>query len=79
MKGPGLSDSEDVADAIRRVITDHKSHANSEIPEFNVFGMCCMPRDSKPKPILETAHPEAVLIGADLIGQPHRPGRQPGR
>lgn len=66
---PDLSDSEDAADAIRRVITDRKSHANSEIPEFNVFGMCCMPRDSKPKPILETAHPEAVLIGADLIGQ----------
>ena len=66
---PDISDSEDVADAICRVITDRKSHANSDIPEFNVFGMCCMPRDSKPKPILETAHPEAVLIGADLIGQ----------
>ncbi|MBP2455144.1 hypothetical protein [Mycolicibacterium lutetiense] len=61
--------SEDVADAICRVITDRESHANSEVPEFNVFGMCCMPRDSKPKSILETAHPDAVRIGADLIGQ----------
>ena len=66
---PDLPASESVADAIRRVITDGKDHGGHEIRGYDVFGMWCMPRQSKPTPILETAHPEAVHVGADLIAE----------
>ncbi|GAB4950870.1 hypothetical protein BB736_025135 (plasmid) [Mycobacterium avium subsp. hominissuis] len=65
---PDLPGSEGVADAIRRVVTDGKDHGGQEIRGYDVFGMWCMPRHGKPTPIRETAHPEAVHIGADLIG-----------
>ena len=64
-----LPGAEDVEDAIRRVISDGKGPDGQDIRGYDVFGMCCMPRNGKPVPILETAHPEAVRIGADLIGR----------
>lgn len=66
---PDLPDTEDVGDAIRRVITARKDHRGQEIRGYDVFGMCCMPRNGKPTDILETTHPEAVHIGADLISE----------
>lgn len=60
--------SESVADAIRRVITDGKNPAGQYIPRYDVFGLCCYPRQT-PSLIAETAHPEAVDLGAELIAR----------
>lgn len=66
---PGLPGAEHVEDAIRRVITKGKDHAGQHIRGYDVFGMCCTPRQSIPAPIIETAHAEAVHIGAELIAE----------